>query len=98
MELFSIKLPLIKEYSPLLKILTEQIRKQKRSLKDGDIVVLAEKVIATAQGRVIKLSEVSPWNHETILPRRRKLYWYRRQFQELSTHKRSKDAHEDYLN
>jgi coenzyme F420-0:L-glutamate ligase/coenzyme F420-1:gamma-L-glutamate ligase len=64
MELFSIKLPLIKKYGPLLKILTEQIRKQKQSLKDGDIVVIAEKVIATAQGRVIKLSEVSPISKE----------------------------------
>ncbi len=58
MELFSIKLPLIKENAPLLDIIIKNIKKSGKSLKDGDIIVIAEKVIATAQGRVVKLSEV----------------------------------------
>jgi coenzyme F420-0:L-glutamate ligase/coenzyme F420-1:gamma-L-glutamate ligase len=60
MELFSIKLPLIKKNDPLLEILIENIKKLDKTLKEGDIVVVAEKVIATSQGRVIKLSEVKP--------------------------------------
>ncbi len=58
MELFSIKLPLIKENAPLLDIIIKNIRKSGKSLKEGDIIVIAEKVIATSQGRVVKLSEV----------------------------------------
>ena len=58
MELFSIKLPLIKENAPLLDIIIKNIRKSGKSLKEGDIIVIAEKVIATSQGRVIKLSEI----------------------------------------
>ena len=58
MELFSIKLPLIKKNDPLLEIIIENIRKQGKSLIEGDIIVIAEKVIATSQGRVVKLSEV----------------------------------------
>jgi coenzyme F420-0:L-glutamate ligase len=64
MELFEIKLPLIKEHDPLLKILIEHLRKQEVSLKEGDIVIIAEKVIAISQGRVRKLSKVSPISDE----------------------------------
>ncbi len=58
MELFSIKLPLIKKHDPLLNIIIQTIKDQVKSLIEGDIIVIAEKVIATSQGRVIKLSEV----------------------------------------
>jgi len=58
MELFSIKLPLIKENAPLSDIIIKNIKKSGKSLKEGDIIVIAEKVIATSQGRVVKLSEV----------------------------------------
>ncbi|MFX0043143.1 MAG: coenzyme F420-0:L-glutamate ligase [Candidatus Hodarchaeota archaeon] len=58
MELFSIKLPLIKENVPLLDLIIKHIKKSRKLLKDGDIIVIAEKVIATSQGRVVKLSEV----------------------------------------
>ncbi|MHA2399884.1 MAG: coenzyme F420-0:L-glutamate ligase [Promethearchaeota archaeon] len=59
MELFSIKLPLIKEKDNLLHIIIDNIRKSEKSLIDGDIIVIAEKVIATSQGRVVNLSEVT---------------------------------------
>ncbi len=58
MELFEIKLPLIKENDDLLKIIITNIRKTIGSLNEGDIIVIAEKVVATSQGRVKKLSEV----------------------------------------
>ncbi|MFX1454315.1 MAG: coenzyme F420-0:L-glutamate ligase [Promethearchaeota archaeon] len=59
MELFSIKLPLIKEYDDLLTIIIENIREKYETLKEGDVIVIAEKVIATSQGRVVRLSEVT---------------------------------------
>ncbi len=58
MELFSIKLPLIKENAPLLDIIIKNIKKSGKLLKERDIIVIAEKVIATSQGRIVKLSEV----------------------------------------
>ena len=58
MELFSIKLPLIKDKAPLLDIIIKNIKISGKSLKEGDIIVIAEKVIATSQGRVVKLSEI----------------------------------------
>jgi coenzyme F420-0:L-glutamate ligase/coenzyme F420-1:gamma-L-glutamate ligase len=68
MELFSIQLPLIKKHDPLLKIIVQCIKDQGKSLIEGDIIVIAEKVVATAQGRVITLSEI-----ENVSDRARKL-------------------------
>ncbi|MFW9971591.1 MAG: coenzyme F420-0:L-glutamate ligase [Candidatus Odinarchaeota archaeon] len=59
MELFSIRLPLIKKNDPLLEIIIRTIKDQGKSLIEGDIIVIAEKVIATSQGRVVKLSEIT---------------------------------------
>jgi coenzyme F420-0:L-glutamate ligase len=58
MELFALKLPLIKKGDPLLDIIILEIDEQGKSLKEGDIVVIAEKVVATSQGRVVSLSDV----------------------------------------
>jgi len=58
MELFSIKLPLIKKDDPLLQIIIQTIKDQGKSLIEGDIIVIAEKIVATSQGRVVNLAEV----------------------------------------
>ena len=58
MNLFSIKLPLIKKNDPLLEILINNINSKEETLKEGDIIVISEKIIATSQGRVINLSSV----------------------------------------
>ena len=58
MELFSISLPIIKKNDPLLDIIINSMKEQRKSLKDGDVVVISEKVVATSQGRVINLNDV----------------------------------------
>jgi coenzyme F420-0:L-glutamate ligase/coenzyme F420-1:gamma-L-glutamate ligase len=58
MELFSIKLPLIKKNDPLIRIIVEEIKEKGETLREGDIIVIAEKVVATSQGRVRNLSDV----------------------------------------
>ncbi|MFX1575222.1 MAG: coenzyme F420-0:L-glutamate ligase [Promethearchaeota archaeon] len=58
MELFSIKLPLIRKSDNLLRIIIENLKKKGQSLYEGDIIVIAEKVVATSQGRIIALSDV----------------------------------------
>jgi len=59
MELFSIKLPLIKKHDPLLEIIIKSIKDQGKTLVERDIIVIAEKVVATSQGRVVSLSNVN---------------------------------------
>lgn len=58
MELFSIKLPLIKKNDPLLDIIISALKNEGKYLKEEDVVVISEKVVATSQGRVINLNEV----------------------------------------
>ncbi len=58
MELFSIRLPLIENNDPLLDIIIQNIKKHGRSLNEGDIIVISEKVVATSQGRVMSLDDV----------------------------------------
>ena len=58
LELFALKFPLIKKGDPLLDIIISELDEQGKSLKEGDIVVIAEKVVATSQGRVVNLSDV----------------------------------------
>jgi len=58
MQLFSLKLPIIRKNDPLLDLLINHIKTSEKGLKNGDIVVISEKVVATSQGRVVNLSEV----------------------------------------
>jgi coenzyme F420-0:L-glutamate ligase len=64
MQLFSLKLPIIKKNDPLLEILIKKIKDSSIGLQDRDIIVISEKVIATSQGRVIDLSEVNQISKE----------------------------------
>ncbi|MFW9827403.1 MAG: coenzyme F420-0:L-glutamate ligase [Candidatus Thorarchaeota archaeon] len=66
MELFALKLPLIKKNDPLLEIIIKTIKSQDKPLIEGDILVIAEKVVATSQGRVKELSEVKDISQEAI--------------------------------
>ena len=59
MELVAIKLPLIKKNDSLLEIIINEIKKHLGELEEGDIIVIAEKVIATSQGRVMNLNEIT---------------------------------------
>jgi len=64
MNLFSIKLPLIQNNDPLLEIIIKEIKKRGESLKDKDIIVISEKVVATSQGRLVSLSDVKDISEE----------------------------------
>ncbi len=64
MNLFSIKLPLIRNNDPLLEIIIKEIKIMGESLKDKDIIVISEKVVATSQGRLISLSDVKNISEE----------------------------------
>ena len=49
-------MPLIKKNDPLLEIIIKSIQDRGESLKECDIIVISEKVVATSQGRVKNLS------------------------------------------
>ncbi|TXT66622.1 MAG: Coenzyme F420:L-glutamate ligase [Promethearchaeota archaeon] len=66
MYLFSLKLPVIKKNDLLLEIFFETLKKEEKEVQEGDIIVISEKVIATAQGRVINLSDIQKISKRAI--------------------------------
>lgn len=58
MELIPIKSPLIKANDDLTKILSGLFDEQNLILENGDVLVISSKVIALAEGRIVKLDEV----------------------------------------
>lgn len=60
LELFGIKTPLIRPGDDVGSVLICSIRDSGLTIKDGDIIVLAESAVATAEGRVVDLMTVIP--------------------------------------
>jgi len=60
MELYAIKTGLIKTGDDLVDVILESLRRQNLELEDNDVLALTSKIIAYAEDRVAKLSEVKP--------------------------------------
>ncbi len=52
--------PLIKAEDDLTRIIVETARKNDLKLEDGDVIVIAQKIISKAEKRIINLKEVVP--------------------------------------
>ena len=52
--------PLVKAGDDLAKMIVETAEKEGASLSDGDVVVIAQKIVSKAEGRVINLKDVVP--------------------------------------
>jgi len=52
--------PLVKAGDDLAKLIVETAEKEGVSLSDGDMVVIAQKIVSKAEGRVINLKDVVP--------------------------------------
>ena len=60
LELFGIKTPLIRPGDDMSSVLIRSIRDNGATIMDGDVVVLAESAVATAEGRVVDLNDINP--------------------------------------
>jgi len=56
-------IPLIKEGDDLAEIILQNCRKNDLPLQNGDILVLAQKIISKAGGRLVNLADVEPSPH-----------------------------------
>jgi len=52
--------PLIKQGDNIAKIIVETVRRNGLEIEDGDIIVVAQKILSKAEGRVVNLKEVVP--------------------------------------
>ena len=55
-------IPVIKEGDDLAEIILRALRTADMSLEDGDVLVLAQKIISKAEGRMVNLTTVEPSN------------------------------------
>jgi len=63
MTLFSVPgLPLFHPGDDLAQLIVERMRNAGQTLESGDILVIAQKVVSKAEGRLVRLSAVTPGN------------------------------------
>ena len=61
MSLFPVlDFPLIHPGDDLAALIVERLRAQGEALQEGDILVLAQKIVSKAEGRLVKLDDVHP--------------------------------------
>ncbi len=60
MRLYAVRTSIIKTGENLVEVILESLKRQNLQLEDGDILALASKIIAIAEGRVAKLSDIKP--------------------------------------
>ncbi len=60
LEVLGIKTELVRAGDDLVEVLLRGIKRADLNLEDGDVLVIAESVVATAEGGVVKLSDVEP--------------------------------------
>ena len=53
-------LPMIQEGDDLAHLITNQLRDNQQPLEHGDVVVIAQKVVSKAEGRLVSLASVTP--------------------------------------
>lgn len=59
-QLFGIRTKLIETGGDLVNIILRAVRGQRLTVEDGDVLILASKVVSVAKGRVVRLDSVKP--------------------------------------
>lgn len=73
MEVYPVKTPLVKVGDDIIKIILDAINKADLKIKDGDIIVTADKIVATSEGRVFDLKTVTPTKRAKEIARKHSL-------------------------
>lgn len=60
MQLFGIRTMLIKPGEDLVDIILEAIQRQRLTIENGDVLIIASKAVAVVQGRVVRLGSMKP--------------------------------------
>jgi coenzyme F420-0:L-glutamate ligase/coenzyme F420-1:gamma-L-glutamate ligase len=63
-------IPEVREGASLGRMIIGSLRRSGLTLRDGDIIVVKQKVISKAEGRLVKLEDVTPSRKATLLARR----------------------------
>ena len=53
-------IPMVKQGDDLAELILDSLKRDELSLQSGDIVVVAQKIVSKAEGRLIRLKDVTP--------------------------------------
>ena len=53
-------IPMVKQGDDLAEIILDSLKRDELSLQSGDIVVVAQKIVSKAEGRLVRLKDVTP--------------------------------------
>ena len=70
MYLLPVKFPFIKPKDDILKIFTDILKRKKIILRNGNIIVVASKILALSENRLIDLRKVRPSKKAKVLARK----------------------------
>ncbi|MEM3507526.1 MAG: coenzyme F420-0:L-glutamate ligase, partial [Candidatus Bathyarchaeia archaeon] len=70
MELYPIRVHLIKPEDDIVNILIEETNKQGISIHDKDIIAISSKIVATTQKRIVKLASIIPSYKAKVLSKK----------------------------
>ena len=60
MRLYAVKTRIIKTGDDTVEVILESLREQNLNLENNDVLAITSKIIAYAEGRVVKLSDIDP--------------------------------------
>jgi len=60
MRLYAVKTRIIKTGDDTVEVILKSLRKQNLNLENNDVLAITSKIIAYAEGRVVKLSDIGP--------------------------------------
>lgn len=70
MEALPVKTPLVHVGDDVVKVLLEAIQNSGLGIRDGDILLVADKILATSEGRIVNLDSVKPTKKARDLSKR----------------------------
>jgi len=60
MQLFGIRTKLIEPGEDLVSVILDAVRRQRLTIEDGDVLIIASKAVSVVQGRIMRLSSMKP--------------------------------------
>jgi coenzyme F420-0:L-glutamate ligase/coenzyme F420-1:gamma-L-glutamate ligase len=70
MHVLPVKTPLVKPGDDLVRVVLQSMRNQGLELFDNDVLVLSSKIVSFAEGRLAKLSDVTPSRKAKLLAKK----------------------------
>jgi coenzyme F420-0:L-glutamate ligase/coenzyme F420-1:gamma-L-glutamate ligase len=63
-------IPRVRPGDNLVKLIMSALATSREQLRDGDVLIIAQKIVSKAQGRLVRLASIDPSEHAKVLARK----------------------------